>query len=497
LKATWVAHIPAITSLTDAGAVPVRAPYGAIAFDCPAANVSLESTIRSAREARTALGMPVWPMVNDDFFSRFGANGQHQLVEFLTSQGAPPASTLILHSRLVERELAKKVSAWRQAVAAMAAVATLRVIVTREPHLSSPAEAERIEWFELDAAQTATAFGGVDSPYSGALKWVVERLELLRQSPAESHLSVYIDPAAETDSRRACFRYWITEAEIIATNNPGVMDRLLLVRGATHLLASQRALPPALHAPPEPMRRDLRTARIAVVLHMHYPELWPDFATGLASISEPFDLYVSTGIGIDRSVAAVVHATHPNAMVIAVENRGRDVWPFFAVHARFDLASYSLICKAHSKRSQHFAAGTVLPVAVTDGNDWRQQLLTGLMGSPQTVSEILAKFDDPSVGMVCPAAFIKTIATGTSRSKRRVEHLMRELELQVPESAQFAAGTMFWARTAAIEPLLLADFQSNNFEAERGQVDFTLHHAIERIFGLVVSALGFHIAPHG
>ncbi len=495
LNATWVAHIPAIATLVDAGALSVGAPYGAVAFDCPGTTASLDATIRSAREVTVTSDVPVWPVINDDFFDVFGVSGRQQVVEYLASQVVPP--TLVLQTRLVGQTLSTHIAAWRNAFAAAAATATtLRVLVTREHYLGCPVEAERIEWFDLAAARAATAFGRVDTPFSGALKWVIEQLEMRRQSPAESHLSVYLDPQAEADMRGALFRYWVREAEIIATNNPGPIDRLIFVRGATHLLASHRDCLRAKAAPAPSQSTTLAAplkAKIAVVVHLHYSELWPDFEAALASIAEPFDLYVSTAIGMDQSVAAMIRTTHPDANVIAVENRGRDVWPFFAVHARFNLLRYELICKVHSKRSKHIAAGTSLPIAVVDGNDWRQQLLMGLLGSTQMVDKILRAFEDPAVGMICPAEFIKPIATGTVGSRRRLGHLLQKLELQVPESAQFAAGTMFWARTAAIAPLLRASFRNMDFEAERGQVDFTLHHAIERIFGSVVSSLGFRL----
>ena len=50
---------------------------------------------------------------------------------------------------------------------------------------------------------------------------------------------------------------------------------------------------------------------------------------------------------------------------------------------------------------------------------------------------------------------------------------------------------MFWLRPAALRLLLDAHLEVAEFEAEAGQLDGTLAHAIERVFSLSASAGGF------
>ncbi|EXS67932.1 rhamnan synthesis F family protein [Sphingobium sp. Ant17] len=55
----------------------------------------------------------------------------------------------------------------------------------------------------------------------------------------------------------------------------------------------------------------------------------------------------------------------------------------------------------------------------------------------------------------------------------------------------FPAGSMFWARTDAILPILSADLEWEDFPLEEGQTDGTLAHCIERMFGVVAVSRNF------
>jgi lipopolysaccharide biosynthesis protein len=75
-----------------------------------------------------------------------------------------------------------------------------------------------------------------------------------------------------------------------------------------------------------------------------------------------------------------------------------------------------------------------------------------------------------------------------------VRSLAARMGLDIPRTAplDFPAGSMFWARTATLRPLLDTGIQLSEFPEEAGQVDGTLAHAVERLYFVSCEAAGLH-----
>jgi hypothetical protein len=334
-----------------------------------------------------------------------------------------------------------------------------RIILTRTPFQSALDEdCELLDWhdgIETDPLTLTRASAWKDGvmPLSEAVAWVSNRLELMRQSPADTHRSIILPGTGEQSvypragatigvNRRPsslpveAVGYWLREIEIIARNNPSHRSRFVVVRGdpwslnayrrRSQLAASPRCAP---STDDEMVYHGATTQTnapsIAVVAHLHYVDLWPEFARALGAIAEPFDLYLTVPAGLARAVSTVAHTSARRSTVVALSNRGRDILPFFIIHQHYDLSRYEVVCKIHSKRSLHVSKDRQTALDVADGNEWRRRLLQGLLGSQKVVADILSELRKPEIGMLCPREFLKETRTGTLGSELRLHQVVR------------------------------------------------------------------------
>lgn len=225
-------------------------------------------------------------------------------------------------------------------------------------------------------------------------------------------------------------------------------------------------------------------ARVAVCLHLFYPELWQDLRAQLDSIPEAWDLYVSIPAFAATPLWQDIARDHPAVRFMPVANRGRDVAPFLAWVRSGVLDGYDAVCKLHGKRSLHMEGGDA----------WRVALVSALLGSTANVAAILARLrGDPGLAMLGPTHAWRRLseAAGWAKNRVRVGRLAQRLGLApVADDASFFAGTMFWFKPAALRLLRDSDLTILDFPIEMGQTEGTLAHALERLMPSVVHAVG-------
>ena len=238
-------------------------------------------------------------------------------------------------------------------------------------------------------------------------------------------------------------------------------------------------------------RRDIPIAspsRVAVVLHVHYPELVDGILERLRSIPVPFDLIVTNSSG----GSIIVDPRHvPGAcaiLVLDVENHGRDILPLVSLANAGLLDPYQLILKVHTKRSVWRGDHLELPGT---GDAWRDRLLGDLLGDAANVRMILDAFaTTPDLGLVTgDGSLLHAEFWGDNQAV--TANLLRRLEFELrPDELVFAAGSMYWIRGFVIQGLRALNLTDLDFEAEAGQVNATTAHAVERIVGIVAREAG-------
>lgn len=231
--------------------------------------------------------------------------------------------------------------------------------------------------------------------------------------------------------------------------------------------------------------------RIGVHLHLYYIDLLDEFAGYLSRMPYDYDLFVSvTDKKNEEKVLKKFGCLEKinDIKVVTVENRGRDVAPMVVTFAK-DLLSYDYVCHIHTKKSTH---------AGFEQRNWRDHLLYNLFGSKDVVRKIFAVFDAHSdVGIIYPETYHNIpYWTQTWLSNRDIAaKLLTKLKIDpvLPDYVDYPAGTMFWARIEAVEPLLALGLKYEDFAEEKGQMDGTIAHAIEHSLVLIARKSGMHL----
>ncbi|HEV2678983.1 MAG TPA: glycoside hydrolase family 99-like domain-containing protein [Rhodanobacter sp.] len=333
--------------------------------------------------------------------------------------------------------------------------------------------------------------------------------EMARQSMAESDpaYSRYpgVNPSWDNEPRRSGrgrvfayasprgYRDWLRQA--IATARQRLPAQPMVFINAWNEWAEGAVLEPDTrlgHAWLEATRAALHPTPVAdtrpcAVIHIWYPDLLDELVAALRASGIDWRIIITTADEREQPVRERVAQLGLDAEIDVFENRGRDILPFLHVANRLLDEGVTTVLKLHGKRSTHRE----------DGEIWRRELLDKLL-APERAEHILAAFrDDAGLGLVHAEGHRQPVEQYWGANQANVDYLTCRLGIAAPQAEQhdsFIAGSMFWLRPAALRLLLDAHLEVAEFEAEAGQLDGTLAHAIERMFSLAAAASGFSTA---
>ena len=307
-------------------------------------------------------------------------------------------------------------------------------------------------------------------------------------SCAQAGLNYPAEDAGQTAPWHLPERFWrLTPAEL--PPHPVIAPALLAASGPERAGNAAHGLPLLGCAPPL-----LPPARVAVCLHLFYPELWPLLQAQLRLIPEPWDLWLTVPSFAATTAWHDIVRDQPRVRFMPLPNRGRDVAPWLRLLRSGVLDGYDAVCKLHGKRSPHMRGGDA----------WRDELLQALLGSGGNIAQILALFRARSeLAMLGPAASQRRLvdAAGWAKNRVTVELLRKRLGLApLGADASFFAGTMFWFRPVAFDHLRRSRLAPEEFPLEMGQTEGTLAHALERLLAASArvqpgSVIGWPIEP--
>lgn len=134
----------------------------------------------------------------------------------------------------------------------------------------------------------------------------------------------------------------------------------------------------------------------AILLHLHYQDLWPEFWSYLKDIKdENTDLYVT------------VHTTDTewyndiktnSTEVFLIENKGQDFGGFLYAYNEIKHINYLTITKLHGKKSLRMEPESNMPGPKKAGGGaiWRKELYLPLIENKQKYLENLSLFQNDS-----------------------------------------------------------------------------------------------------
>lgn len=262
------------------------------------------------------------------------------------------------------------------------------------------------------------------------------------------------------------------------------------------MLWAGRAPPPTVWEPVLRLPLDYEPAApplsTAILLHAYHVEVLPEMAGLLRRLPFPADLVVTTDSEAKRAaVEAAFRGWSLGRFEVRVTpNRGRNVAPqLIACRDVFERAELVLIL--HTKVSGHTDALA----------GWRKFLLRDLIGTPAVARGVMETFARlPKLGVLAPRTFPlvrRQMIWGENYAacRRLAERLGFAL---FPDSPlDFPAGFMFWARSAALKPLLDLQLDWEDFEPEPLHHDGTAAHALERLVFYASELAGYRWARAG
>lgn len=221
---------------------------------------------------------------------------------------------------------------------------------------------------------------------------------------------------------------------------------------------------------------------IAVVLHIHYTDLWEDIKKYLNNLDYfGFDLFI-TLTNIDNNIVENIVKDYPDANLTLVENRGRDILPFIDTYKKIKNLKYKYVCKIHSKKS----------VYRDDGDNIRDELYESLLGSHTVIQRIIDVLrDENDCGLLISQKYLVAHSEKNMKYTQKIANDLSRLLGFNFEYFSFPAGSMFWFKPEAFSGI--EKIESKFFQPEEGLADGTVAHGVERLFCSIVENNNFKI----
>jgi lipopolysaccharide biosynthesis protein len=286
-----------------------------------------------------------------------------------------------------------------------------------------------------------------------------------------------------------CFKKWLNESESYqdwfhARSFSAKKKCLFTINGWRQrlLLAYYQKTPADLNQ----IIPETPNLKLAIVVHVFYLEVFKEIMEILPFVpSEDIKFYITTTSNKHKEVESILSKKSIPYLIMDCENRGRDILPFLLLLPSVIADDRNVILKLHTKGSNHLNRKHL----------WKNDLYNKLIGHLQIANCLNLFRNYPSLGMIAPEGHVLPMILYYGSNALRIKNLLglNDEGQKQHYHLDFIAGSMFYARTKVLQPLLHLNLTNEDFEIEDGQLDGTLAHAVERIFSWYLPQLGYYL----
>ena len=253
---------------------------------------------------------------------------------------------------------------------------------------------------------------------------------------------------------------------------------------------------PSDHSYPEGSAGLPASKRIALVMHLFFPDLLDEMVGFATSMPENTDIFISTNTEEKKQAIEAAFKDQPCGKldVRVLNNRGRDVSSLL-VGMRDVIPQYDFVCFVHDKKSGQVKPGSI-------GESFAYKCLHNMLHSRHYVNNILKTFiENPRLGLLVPpepnhSYYFFSLGDEWSWNFDNCRIVAQKMGLTVPmaENKRVIAplGSYFWFRTDALKALFNNNLDYTDFPEEPLPEDGSISHAFERIYPFVAQQAGYH-----
>ncbi|NQY44079.1 MAG: glycoside hydrolase family 99-like domain-containing protein, partial [Legionellales bacterium] len=224
--------------------------------------------------------------------------------------------------------------------------------------------------------------------------------------------------------------------------------------------------------------------KLAIVIHAFYIDILVELLDRIKHINKSFKIYVTTVAEHEQDIHQIFLKYRMDYFILVINNRGRDILPLIKIIPYVVRDGFKVVLKIHTKSSKH----------TLNGDAWRKGMINSLT-NPPTVDTVMNCFSEKKdIGIIGPENYSVPLSTHIGSNYKSLINIAYrigiKLDSEMINNIDFFAGTMFYFRISALAPILNLRISEENFDIEKGQIDGTLAHTLERAFSLSAISVG-------